>query len=75
MGEWKKEEDIKAELRSLTQELKHLREELRDMVTPKPKTKSAGSFLHRDILPKAHPPAPAPLEVAADRPRKGKKKR
>jgi len=31
---WKNEDDIKAELRVLTEELRRLREELRSMVTP-----------------------------------------
>ena len=39
MGEWKNEDDIKAELRAMTDELRKLREGLRNMVSP-PKTQS-----------------------------------
>ncbi len=57
MGDWKNEDDIKAELRMLTGELKHLREELRDMVAP-PKQNPTRAFLHRQSWPQAaRPPA------------------
>lgn len=46
MGDWKNEEQIKAELRLLTGQLKQLREELRDLVAP-PKRTSSKAFLHR----------------------------
>jgi len=63
--DWKNEDDIKADLRSLTAELRRLREELRGMVTPPPKTNPSRAFLHRQSWP-ATPP-----EVAAERsPRK-----
>jgi hypothetical protein len=52
MGEWKNEDDIKAELRILTGELKQLREELRDMVAP-PKQNPSRAFLHRQAWPAA----------------------
>ncbi|HET7695625.1 MAG TPA: hypothetical protein VFK57_07960 [Vicinamibacterales bacterium] len=45
--DWKNEDDIKAELRVLTDELRNLRHELRNMVAPpKPKNPSR-AFLHR----------------------------
>jgi len=73
MGEWKNEDDIKAELRVLTGELKQLRQELRAMVSP-PKPNPSRAFLHRQAWP-----AP-PREVVADdtpkepKGRKGKKR-
>jgi hypothetical protein len=74
MGEWKNEDDIKAELRVLTGELKQLREELRNMVAP-PKPNPSRAFLHRQAFP---PPAARRTEivdVAADKPRPpGKRK-
>jgi hypothetical protein len=58
---WKNEDDIKAELRVLTDELRTLRHELRNMVAP-PKTRNpARAFLHRQAWP------PTPL-TAEDRP-------
>ena len=50
MSSWKNEDDIKAELRTLTDELKHLREELRNMVSP-PKPNPSRAFLHRHTWP------------------------
>lgn len=50
MSAWKNEDDIKAELRTLTQELRRLREELRGMVTH-PKPDPARSLLHRQSWP------------------------
>jgi hypothetical protein len=61
MAEWKNEEDIKAQLRELTSELRRLREELRGMVepgTPRP----TRAFLHRQSWPPQNAPA-----VVADR--------
>jgi hypothetical protein len=57
MAEWKNEDDIKAELRFLTGELKQLRQELRAMVSP-PKPNPSRSFLHRQAWPPT-PPATA----------------
>jgi hypothetical protein len=49
--DWKNEDDIKAELRVLTDELRTLRHELRNMVAPpKPKNPSR-AFLHRHSWP------------------------
>jgi len=50
MGEWKNEDDIKAELRFLTGELTRLRQELRAMVSP-PKPNPSRAFLHRQAWP------------------------
>ena len=50
MGDWKDEEQIKAELRLLTGQLKQLREELRNLVAP-PKRSSSQAFLHRKDWP------------------------
>ena len=58
--DWKNEDDIKAELRVLTDELRTLRHELRNMVTP-PKSKNPRAFLHRH----SWPAMPRP-DVAAD---------
>ena len=46
MAEWKNEDDIKAELREMTDELRRLREGLRNMVSP-PKSHPSRAFLHR----------------------------
>jgi len=45
--EWKNEDDIKAELRTLTAELRQLREELSGMVEPKKPPSPTRAFLHR----------------------------
>lgn len=50
MAEWKDEEQIKSELRLLTRQLKQLREELRDLVSP-PKASPSRAFLHRKGWP------------------------
>jgi len=47
MGDWKSEDDIKAELRELTSELRKVRQELRGMVEPAPKQNSTRAFLHK----------------------------
>ncbi|HYT73782.1 MAG TPA: hypothetical protein VEL79_03445 [Vicinamibacterales bacterium] len=74
MADWKNEDDIKAELRVLTNELKHLREELRDMVSP-PRHRAPRAFLHRQSWPPS-PTEPADKPpVAADRRRKPRKRR
>ena len=79
MSEWKNEDDIKAELRFMTDELRKLREGLRDLVSPPPRAHPSRAFLHRQSWP---PPAeqPPPRAQAADEdrnrsePRKRKKK-
>ena len=48
--DWKNEDDIKAELRILTDELRTLRHELRNMVSPQ-KPKNPSRFLHRHSWP------------------------
>jgi len=62
MNEWKNEDDIKAELRAMTDELRKLREGLRNLVSP-PKTHPSREFLHRQSWPAPAEPAP----VADDR--------
>ena len=54
MGPWKNEDDIKAELRQMTDELRALREGLRDLVSP-PKTGPSRAFLHRHSWPTTPP--------------------
>lgn len=78
MGVWKNEDDIKAELRTLTAELRQLREELRGMVSP-PKPSQARTLFARQSGSK--PPdriTPKPVAEAADtsgeRPPKRQKK-
>jgi hypothetical protein len=73
MAEWKNEDDIKAELRVLTKELKQLREELHDMVTP-PKQNPSRAFLHRQSWPQAKSRS-TEIATAADRTRAGGKRR
>jgi hypothetical protein len=63
MSEWKNEDDIKAELRVLTGELKRLREELRSMVSP-PKSNPSRTFLHRQSW--SQPVLAEPVAEAAD---------
>lgn len=55
--EWKNEDDIKAELRVLTDELRTLRHELRNMVAPPPKSYPSRAFLHRQAWPSTPPSA------------------
>ena len=52
--DWKNEDDIKAELRILTDELRTLRHELRNMVAPQ-KAKNPSRFLHRHSWPMPRP--------------------
>ena len=78
MSSWKNEDDIKAELRTLTDALKHLREELGHMVSP-PKQNPSRAFLHRQAWPPDARPATANERGAAsdERPTakaKGKKR-
>jgi len=81
MSEWKNEDDIKAELRAMTDELRRLREGLRNMVSPPHKPNPTRAFLHRQSWPPetAEPPQPmpvAPKAEAADRkPRRHRKKK
>jgi hypothetical protein len=53
--DWKNEEAIKAELRVLTDELRTLRQELRNMVSRPAKTNPSRAFLHRHSWPPAVP--------------------
>jgi hypothetical protein len=65
--DWKNEDDIKAELRVLTDELRTLRHELRNMVAPpKPKNPSR-AFLHRHSWP-ATPRLEPEKDTATERP-------
>jgi hypothetical protein len=73
MASWKNEDDIKAELRTLTDELKHLREELRSMVSP-PKQNPSRAFLHRQTWPSESKPAIAAERGIANRERPERKK-
>lgn len=73
MGAWKNEDDIKAELRTLTDELKHLREELRGMVSP-PKQNPSRAFLHRQTWPPEPKPAIAAERATPPRERPARKK-
>jgi hypothetical protein len=69
MGDWKNEDDIKAELRVLTAELRRLREGLRDMVSPK-KPSPSRAFLNRHSWPASADPPPS---ESTDRPRHRRK--
>ena len=77
MSEWKNEDDIKADLRVLTAELRRLREELRSMVTPPPKHNQSRAFLHRQSWPSSPATAPEKKRPAErpDKPRHRKKNR
>ena len=76
MGTWKNEDDIKAELRVLTDELRRLREELRGMVAP-PKPNPTRAFLHRQSWPAPRETRDVRDEpaIAADRPKPKRRKR
>ena len=67
MGDWKNEDDIKAELRVLTAELRKLREGLRSMVSPPPRPNPSREFLLRQTWPA--PAEPPPAASAPDRKR------
>ena len=69
MAHWKSEDEIKAELRELTSELRKVRQELRGMVEPAPKTNSTRAFLHRQSWP-APSPAPRTRDRRKREPRK-----
>lgn len=69
MSTWKNEDDIKADLRTLTQELRKLREELRGMVSY-PKPSQARALLHRQSWPTPD----EPVSEAADSTDKRRKK-
>ena len=73
MSEWKNEDDIKAELRVLTAELRKLREGLRNMVSPPPKPNPSREFLHRQTWPT--PVEPRSPEAAPDRTRPKSRKK
>jgi hypothetical protein len=71
MAEWKNEDDIKAELRELTGDLKKLREELKAMVSPAPKPNPSRAFLHRQ----SWEPPPRPSADDVRRPKRKPRKR
>ena len=75
MSEWKNEDDIKAELRVLTAELRKLREGLRNMVSPPPRPNPSREFLHRQTWPPPSQPAPPAVAPDLKRPKKPKKPR
>jgi len=73
-NDWKNEDDIKAELRVLTDELRTLRHELRNMVAP-PKPKNASrAFLHRHSWPAMMKPEVGSAPDSDPPPRSRKKK-
>jgi hypothetical protein len=77
MGTWKNEDDIKAELRVLTDELRQLREELRRMVEPR-KPNPTRAFLHRQSWPTSREVrdlTDEPAAEAAERPKPPRRKR
>ena len=70
MSQWKNEDDLKADLRTLTQELRKLREELRGMVSH-PKPSPARAILNRQSWPTS---PDEPVGEAADSTDKRRKK-
>jgi hypothetical protein len=66
--DWEGEEEIKAQLRELTSRTRKLREDLNALVRP-PVPSPTRAFIHRQSWPKDTP------AVAAERPRKSRKKR
>jgi hypothetical protein len=73
-GDWQNEDDIKAELRTLTSQVRKLREELRNMVEP-PKPNPSRAFLHRQSWPTTPPTASDDKRRAPQPPRRAKKSR
>ena len=67
MADWKNEDDIKAELRTLTDDLKSLRQELSDMVG-RPKQNPTRAFLHRQSWPPPKADHPEIVDKAPERP-------
>jgi hypothetical protein len=72
MSDWKNEDEIKAELRAMTDELRRLREGLRNMLSPPQKSDPSRAFLHRRSWPDQAEPAPA---EAPDRKRRKRPKK
>ena len=72
MSDWKNEDEIKAELRAMTDELRKLREGLRNMVSPPPKLNPQRAFLHRQGWPEPVEPVAA---VAPDRKRRTRRRK
>jgi hypothetical protein len=72
--DWHSEDEIKAQLRELTERTRKLRHDLDGMVRPAAEPNPARAFIHRQGWPK-NPPKPPAQEVAADRKRKPKKPR
>ena len=72
-NDWKNEDDIKAELRVLTDELRTLRHELRNMVAPPKTLNPSRAFLHRQSWP-ALPPASAAAQEKKRQSRPKKKR-
>lgn len=68
MNDWKNEDDIKAELRAMTDELRRLREGLRNMVSPPAKPNPTRAFLHRQAWP-PETAEPALLKAVAEPPK------
>ena len=75
MSEWKNEDDIKAELRVLTAELRKLREGLRNMVSPPSRPNPSREFLHRQKWPAAIEAMPPAGAADRKRPKSRKKPR
>ena len=71
MKDWHSEEDIKAQLRELTERTRKLRHDLDEMVRPS-EPNPARAFIHRQVWPKSQAATPA---TAAERKRKTKKPR
>ena len=70
MSAWQNEDEMKAELRVLTDELRRLREGLQNMVSPRARQDPSRVFLHRQSWPTR---VEAP-QVAPDRPPRTRKK-
>ena len=74
-SDWKNEDDIKAELRVLTDKLRKVRHELRNMVAP-PKTHNPSrAFLHRQAWPATPPPRAQAADAKKKSESRSKKKR
>jgi hypothetical protein len=67
--DWESEEQIKAQLRDLTERTRRLRQELDALVRPAASSPTRG-FIQRQSWPKAQPP-----EVAGERRRRPRKSR
>jgi hypothetical protein len=72
--DWQNEDDIKAELRTLTAQVRKLRDELRNMVAPPKPQNPSRAFLHRQSW-SSRPPTADDRQPPSAKPPRPKKNR